>query len=145
MLRRLLLGRLLVGILAAVVALPAVSATPAGAAGPPPVKHVFVFVMENKGYDATFGPSSQAPYIAKDLRSMGKLLTQYYATGHVSLDNYITMLSGQPPNADTQGDCQFFTEFVPGVIGPDGAAIGQGCVYPATVKTLADQLDGKGL
>ena len=110
----------------------------------PPVKHVVVIVLENKGYDETFGPSSQAPYIAKDLPSMGKLLTQYYATGHLSLDNYITMLSGQPPNPQTQADCQFYTEFA-GVLGPDGIAIGNGCVYPASVKTLADQLDAKGL
>ncbi len=28
---------------------------------------------------------------------MGALLTQYYGTGHVSLDNYISMISGQAP------------------------------------------------
>src|SRR4051812_16841529 len=132
-------------LLAALVAVVPVLSGPAAAAAPPPVKHVIVVVMENKGYDETFGADSQAPYIAKDLRAMGKLLTQYYATGHASLDNYITMISGQPPNADTQGDCQLFTDFLPGVVGPDGAAIGQGCAYPAAVKTLADQLDAKGL
>ena len=34
---------------------------------------------------------------------------------------------------------------MPGAVGADGQAIGQGCVYPRTVKTVADQLDGGGL
>src|SRR4051794_4250237 len=119
---------------------------PAGAvATPPPIKHVFVIVLENKDYDQTFGPSSKAPYLSKTLVGEGQLLTQYHGTAHESLPNYIAMVSGQSPNPQTQADCQFFTEFAPGTIGADGQAIGQGCVYPATVKTVADQLEAKGL
>jgi hypothetical protein len=100
--------------------------------------------MENKSYEATWTPSSAAAYLAKTLRAQGKLLTNYYATGHASLDNYISMISGQPPNVDTQADCQTFANFV-GAVGPDGIAVGQGCVYPAGVRTIVDQLDAKGL
>jgi hypothetical protein len=116
----------------------------AGAATLPPIKHVWIVVLENKSYPTTFGDGSQAPYLAKTLTSQGQLLTQYYGTGHNSLDNYITMVSGQPPDQDTQGDCQTYTDFA-GAVGGDGVAVGNGCVYPTAVKTIGDQLEAKGL
>ncbi len=111
-----------------------------------PVGHVFVVVLENKDYDVTFGPDSPAPYLSETLAGQGQLLTQYYGIGHVSLDNYIAMVSGQAPNPVTQSDCQNFTDFVPPdpVIDGAGQAVGQGCVYPATVPNLADQLEAAG-
>jgi phosphatidylinositol-3-phosphatase len=118
----------------------ALMAAPAPAPAEPQVGHVFTVVLENKDYDKTFGPDSQAPYLATTLVRKGALLTQYHGTGHASLDNYISMVSGQAPNPQTQADCIFFTDFAPGVIGPDGQAVGSGCVYPAKVKTVADQL-----
>ena len=33
---------------------------------------------------------------------------------------------------------------VPGTVGADGQATGVGCVYPAAVKTIADQLSAAG-
>src|SRR3954468_24763770 len=114
-------------------------------AATPPIRHVWVIVLENKDYTDTFGPGSKAPYLSKTLVGEGQLLPRYYGIGHESLDNYIAMVSGQSPNPQTQADCQFFTEFLPGMIGADGQALGQGCVYPSTVKTVADQLEAKGL
>jgi hypothetical protein len=111
----------------------------------PPIKHVFVIVLENENADTSFGPSSPAPYLAKELTRRGEYLPNYYAIGHVSLPNYIAMISGQSPNLQTQSDCQFYTSFLPGTIGPAGQALGSGCVYPAPVKTVADQLTGAGL
>jgi hypothetical protein len=64
------------------------------------IKHVFMIVLENEDYDDTFGPASEAPYLAHDLVSRGAILTQYHATGHYSLDNYIAMISGQAPNGE---------------------------------------------
>jgi phosphatidylinositol-3-phosphatase len=127
---------LLLGMLLAV---PAV----AGAA-PPPVKHVFVIVLENKDYASSFGPGAQSVQLPA-LAARGVLLTQYYGTAHNSLPNYIAMVSGQGPNPVTQSDCQIYQDFLPGIIGSDGQALGLGCVYPATVKTVADQLDSAGL
>ena len=116
-------------------------ATPvAGAA--PAVKHVFVIVLENKNFEETFGADSPAKYLNGTLLPQGKLLSEYYATGHFSLDNYISMISGQPPNPQTQADCQFFNDWV-GT--HDANPVGQGCVYPNEVKTLAGQLEAKGL
>jgi hypothetical protein len=134
------------GILIACAAAFAGTTATTASAALPPIKHVFVIVLENKGYAETFGPNSGAPYLAKTLTGQGQLLTHYYGIGHASLDNYIAMVSGQGPNPQTQGDCPIFTDFLPGVIIPrNDQAIGQGCVYPANVKTLADQLEAKGL
>src|SRR3954471_10239197 len=130
----------LAAVIACFLALPATQA----AAALPPIKHVWIVVLENQNYDTTFGPKSPAPYLAKTLTSQVQLLTQYYGIGHFSLTNYVAMVSGQPPNPHTQADCMFYTEFA-GTVGPDGIAVGQGCVYPTDVKTIADQLEAKGL
>jgi len=121
------------------------AAKPAASTQPPPVRHVFVVNLENKGYDETFGPDSPAPYLSKTLTAKGQLLTQYYGTAHNSLPNYVAQISGQGPNPQTQGDCQVYSDFVQtGAVAPQ-QAVGNGCVYPAGVKTVADQLEAKGL
>jgi hypothetical protein len=131
-------------LIAAMAAAAAVAtATPAGAA--PPVKHVFIVVMENKGYSETFGPDTKAPFLGRELPAAGALLQNYYATGHLSLDNYVSMVSGQGPNPVTQADCPIYQDVSPGTIGADGQASGTGCVYPASVKTIANQLEDKNL
>jgi hypothetical protein len=113
------------------------------------IRHVFIIVLENKNYADTFQTSPQDPYLRQTLVPMGALLTQYYGTGHVSLDNYISLISGQAPTRDTIDDC------LPGLVGTAGnfndvtqtgwAAQGQvvaagGCVYSTRVKTLFDQM-----
>jgi hypothetical protein len=118
---------------------------PPAAAALPPIRHVFVIVLENESESTTFGPGSPAPYLATTLRGEGAFLPNYYGTGHESNDNYISMISGQAPNPQNQSDCQFFTDFTPGTIGSDGQAQGTGCVYPAAVQTIAGQLDAAGL
>jgi hypothetical protein len=110
----------------------------------PQVKHVFIVVLENQDYATSFGKDSKAPYLSKTLPTQGQLLTHYYGIGHESLDNYIAMISGQPPNAYTQADAPAYVDFV-GTTGSDGVAVGMGSVFPADVKTIADQLEAKGL
>ncbi len=116
------------------------------ATGPVPEKidHVFVINLENKDYDATWGASSPAKYLNGTLVPQGQLLTQYYGIGHASLDNYIAQISGQAPNPSTQGDCVNFAEFAAKGVGAYGQALGEGCVYPASVETIADQLTAAG-
>ena len=112
----------------------------------PAIQHVFIIVLENKGFDQTFGPSSPAPYLSQTLTSQGQLLRQYYGIGHASLDNYLAMVSGQGPNFVTQSDCVFYMNVVPGLATSYfGQTLGQGCVYPTTARTVADQLTAKGL
>ena len=111
-----------------------------------PVHHVFVIMLENKGYAQTFGSNSAAPYLANTLTAEGQLLTNYYGTGHNSNDNYIAMISGQAPDPANQGDCQIFQDFTSSnTVAAYGQVVGQGCVYPATVSTIANQLAAKGL
>ena len=111
-----------------------------------PIGHVFLIVLENEPYHVSFGPRSPGAYLARQLPRRGALLTQYYGVGHYSLDNYIAMISGQAPNPATQQDCDVFTDFVAsGPVGAYGQLPGTGCVYPASVPTIADQLEAKHL
>jgi phosphatidylinositol-3-phosphatase len=110
----------------------------------PGIGHVFVIVLENEGFDGTFGPRSPAPYLARTLTQQGVLLTQYFGIGHFSLDNYIAMLSGQAATPETRDDCETYADFTSQGTTPDGQAVGHGCVYPPAVKTLADQLQAQG-
>jgi hypothetical protein len=102
-------------------------------------------MLENKSFSSTFGPDSQAPYLSKTLRSKGALLTQYYGTGHDSLDNYISAISGQASTPQTSDDCNIYADFHRTGTAPDGQAVGQGCVYPSSVKTITNQLVAAGL
>jgi len=112
--------------------------------GVPQVKHLFVIVLENENAETTFGPESPAPYLGTTLRRSGAFVPNYYGIGHESLDNYIAMVSGQPPNLQTQADCPVFAEMLPGVVREDGVAVGEGCVYPRSVPTVANQLEDSG-
>ncbi len=115
----------------------------ATAAGLPPIRHVFTIILENESASTTFGPHPPAPYLAKTLTSEGAYLPKYYGTGHASNDNYISMISGQPPNALNEADCQTFSDFSSTATGKYGVMEGPGCVYPAGVHTVANQLDAK--
>ena len=136
------------GVLALALLAPLAIAAPSAAAhaGLSRVRHVFVIVLENEPFAITFGKQSPAPYLAHELPRRGALLPHYYAVGHNSLDNYIAMVSGQAPNPQTQRDCPRMTEFrATGPLDAHGQLPGEGCVYPAKVKTVADQLRAAGL
>lgn len=111
------------------------------------VGHVFVIVLENEDGAKTFGSGSPAPYLSTTLVAQGAYIPNYYGIGHLSNDNYIAMISGQGPNAMTQSDCQIYSDFQG--TGPQaalgGQAVGQGCVFPASVLTVADQLSAAKL
>jgi phosphatidylinositol-3-phosphatase len=118
---------------------------PVQATGKPRIRHVFVLLLENENADNTFGPSSPAPYLSSTLVSRGAFLPEYYGVTHLSLGNYIALVSGQGSNPQTQADCQVYTEFLGVTFGLDGQLLGQGCVYPASVGTIADQLEANRL
>jgi len=91
------------------------------------------------------------------------LLKNYYGTGHFSEDNYLSLVSGQATEPDTQDDCPQYDRFggsvdvsgslqsnpnfgqMTSAAGPNGAPGANGCVYPATVPTLFNQLDQAGV
>ncbi len=89
------------------------------------IKHVWLIILENKSYDATFTGLNQNTYLWKTLPAQGALLTNYYGTGHSSMDNYISLVSGQAPEEDTQEDCSVADK----LIGPDSDILHQGSVY----------------
>jgi len=133
-------GVVIVGALMAALAPGASSGSPTL----PPIRHVWVIVLENENSSTSFGAGSAAPYLANTLTAMGQYLPNYYGTGHASNDNYIAMISGQGPNPQNQADCQIYDDFEPGTEGPNGQAIGSGCVYASWVQTIAGQMDGAG-
>src|SRR5438445_4621851 len=110
------------------------------------IGHVFVVVLENEDYSASY-VNNKNPWLGHKLQQQGTLLTKYYGTGHNSLGNYVSMISGQAPDPETSADCQQYHDFqpVPAPIGAGGQAMGNGCVYPANVLTLGDQLTKKSV
>jgi phosphatidylinositol-3-phosphatase len=126
------------------VSMPAVSSVSARPPQHPPIHHVFIIVLENKNFAQTFGPNSSAPYLSRVLTKRGALLEEYYGIGHASLDNYIAMISGQAATPQTRQDCDSYADFTLVRVTSDGQAVGRGCVYPATIPTLAGQLTRAG-
>ena len=118
---------------------PAAAAKAAGTPG-----HLFVINLENKGFDTTWGATSQARHLSSNLRAQGVLLENYYGIAHDSLPNYLAQISGQPPNAMTKRDCHTYTPFTGSGTDALGRMQGDGCVYPAAVNTVAGQLSAAG-
>ena len=117
----------------------------AAAAAQVPVRHVFLLLLENEDYERSFGAASPAAYLSKQLPALGAQLQNYYGTAHYSLGNYLALISGQGPTPQIQADCHSFDDFVATATAADSQAVGQGCVYPALVRTLPDQLEAAGL
>ena len=126
---------------------------------PGKIKHIWLIVLENKSYDATFTGLNDNSYLWNTLPSQGALLQNYYGTGHSSQDNYIALNSGQAPQTDTQDDCDNYDAFsgtvdtsgslstnpnygqIASAAGPNAQPNANGCVYPSNVKTIFNQLD----
>lgn len=108
---------------------------------PTKIRHVFLVALAGHGYDATFGPGSPATYLNGTLRPKGTLLTGYRTLGRAGLADALAIVGGQPPNADTRADCPVFRE-IPPTSAPSrtGEIAADGCVFPNTVTTIADQL-----
>ena len=116
----------------------------AHAAELPHIKHLFIIVEENENAESTYSANPPAPYLGNTMREEGAYLPNYFGIGHQSLDNYLALISGQPPNLSTQLDCLIYTEMVATATPANGVATGQGCVFPAAVQTIAGQLEASG-
>jgi phospholipase C len=132
-----------------VISLAAATSAPSASArvdAPKKPGHIFIIILENESFARTFATNSPAPYLAHTLPGKGALLRKYYGIGHNSLDNYIALVSGQAPNLATMGDCTRYSEFVldQPKLDENGQAIGSGCVYPAIVPMIGDQLETAG-
>lgn len=109
-------------------------------AGMPEIKHIFVIMLGEGGYEETFGEASRSKFLNKELPAQGELLSNYYAVTKGQLANKIALLSGQGPTPETAADCPSYGDVVPGTESAEGQVEGNGCVYPATTKTLPGQL-----
>lgn len=126
-----------IGVLAA-LAIGTTAPVHAGTAleGVPIYQHVGVLVLENESESSTWGSSSPATYL-NSLVPQGAFAANYFADGHVSLDNYITMTSGQPGNPETDQDCLSANLFTCQQ-SVDTPAFGNGV-------NIGDQAEGAGL
>jgi phosphatidylinositol-3-phosphatase len=117
--------------------------TPLGSTtGLPPVKHVFLIVLSDRGFFRSF--ASHGGYLSGALRRQGELVQNYYAVAGAPLANEIALTSGQGPTAQTASDCPKFSRIQPAHKGPHGQVLGNGCVYPGATKSLASQLTAAG-
>jgi phosphatidylinositol-3-phosphatase len=110
-----------------------------------PVKHVFVIALSTPSYASAFGHGSAARYLNDDLRPKGTLLSGYTTLGGAELPDYLAMIGGQAPNADTRANCPSYDEF-PSSAKPSksGEVPGTGCIYPNTALTIGDQVTASG-
>ncbi|MFT3866249.1 MAG: alkaline phosphatase family protein [Solirubrobacterales bacterium] len=112
----------------------------------PEIKHAFVIVLGEGGYEETFGTSSTSPYLSQVLPKKGLLIPNYYGVTGGVLANEIALLSGQGPTAETAVDCPNYDAISPGTVSETAEQVeGSGCVYAKTVESLPTQLAEKEL
>jgi hypothetical protein len=112
----------------------------------PEIKHAFLIVLGEGGYDETFGAAAGAPYLSRVLPKKGELLPNYYGVTSGVLANEIALLSGQGPTPETAANCPNYTAIAPGTVSVFGEQVeGDGCVYGEEVKSLPTQLTEKEL
>ena len=90
---------------------------------PPAIQHIFVVVMENHSYEQVWNQTS-TPYITS-LGNANARATNYHASTHPSLPNYLQLYAGS--NFDITTDCN-----------PSSSC-------HVSAANLADNLDAKGL
>ncbi|HEY0278520.1 MAG TPA: hypothetical protein VGC32_09655 [Solirubrobacterales bacterium] len=112
----------------------------------PEIKHAFLIVLGENGYESTYGTTAEAPYLSRVLPGKGELLPNYYGVTGGVLANEIAMLSGQGPTAETAANCPNYTAITPGTVSETAEQVeGSGCVYGKEVKSLPTQLEESGL
>ena len=110
----------------------------------PPIKHVFLVMLSDQGFNQAFGTAKGHPYLSTTLRKQGELISQYYAVASSPLANEIALLSGQGPTQDTASDCPVFTTIAPTGNTASSQVLGNGCVYPQATGSLPTQLTDNG-
>ncbi|MFT4034299.1 MAG: hypothetical protein QM679_01840 [Patulibacter sp.] len=110
------------------------------------IKHIFVITLAGQGYDATFGSGSAATYLNGTLRPKGTLLANFSSLSGSGIADRLAMVSGQPPNAATKAGCTTYSQ-IPPLTNPDddGVITATGCLYPNTIVTVGEQIQGRRL
>ena len=127
---------------------------------PGKIKHVWLIILENKSYDATFTGLNNNTYLWQTLPRAGRAAQELLR--HRALQPRQLHLAGQRPgdaarhpgrlpllrpllrsrrHVGLAADATPTTARWPRPQGPNAAAGANGCVYPASVPTLFNQLD----
>jgi hypothetical protein len=109
------------------------------------INHVWLIVLSGQGYSKTFGDPASQSYLVTDLAAKGAVVQNYYSVAQGELANSLALVSGQGPTWQQSNNCPNYTDLTPGTI--DAAtqqAIGDGCVFPDTVRTIGDAVSATG-
>jgi hypothetical protein len=109
------------------------------------VNHVWLIVLSDQGYAKTFGDLGSSSYLISDLAAKGAVVPNYYAVAQGELANSVALVSGQGPTWQQTQNCANYTDVTPGTIdATTGQATGDGCVFPDTVRTIGNAMEGAG-
>ncbi len=113
--------------------------TPAPKDGLPPIKHVWLIVLGDQGYQQTFAAGSPDHYLTA-LTDKGEMVPNFYAVSQGDLANEIALISGQGPTPQTVAGCLKYVPLHPEKVGRNEQVVGHGCVYPAKTPNLPAEL-----
>jgi hypothetical protein len=109
------------------------------------VNHVWLIVLSDQGYAKSFGDPASQSYLVSDLTTKGSLVQNYYAVAQGELANSVALVSGQGPTWQMTQNCPSYTDVTPGTIdATTNTVLGDGCVFPDTVKTIGDAMTNAG-
>ena len=108
----------------------------------PPIRHVFMIVLENESASTTFGAGSPAPYLSDHAARRGRLSAQLLRDR--AREQRQLHRDDQRPGAERAepGRLPVLRQLQPADDRRLGQAEGTGCVYPADVPTIAEPADG---
>ena len=115
------------------------------ATGPRSIGHVFVINLENEDYDTTWGTGSPAALSQHDAGPAGQ--AAHAVLRHRPREPRQLHRRDQRPVAEPVDAGRLHrstSSSSPKGTGQYGQALGTGCVYPTSVKTIADQLTAAG-
>jgi hypothetical protein len=109
------------------------------------VNHVWLIVLSGQGYDSTFGNTQAQSYLTSDLVGKGEIVQNHFSVAQGQLANSIALVSGQGPTWQISQNCPAYNDLAPGTVDlTTGQALGDGCVFPDTVKTISDAVTATG-
>src|ERR1700722_13291947 len=113
--------------------------TPAPKNGLPPIKHVWLILLGDQGYQQTFAAGRPDHYLSA-LTNKGEMVPNFYAVSQGDLANEIALISGQGPTPQTVAGCLKYVPLHPQKVGRNQQVVGHGCVYPAKTPNLPAEL-----
>lgn len=109
------------------------------------INHVWLIVLSDQGYSKTFGDPASSSYLVSDLAGKGAVVQNYYSVAQGELANNVALVSGQGPTWQIAQNCPNYTDLTPGTVdATTNQAIGDGCVFPDTVRTIGDSIAATG-